>query len=328
MAKRKTKQSLKTATLRFDDNHLARDLFGVEDASLRSLEEKLGIAIDVRGADVRLQGTPKGVDAGERILNELYRMLKKGYPINGADIERAMKMLARNRDADLESLFSAPVFVSAKKKMIVPRSPGQKAYIEAMRDNDIVFSIGPAGTGKSYLAVAVAVAALLKGEYDRIILARPAVEAGEKLGFLPGDMQEKVNPYLRPLRDALYDMLDAEKVEDLMAEDVIEIAPIAFMRGRTLHRAFIILDEAQNCSYQQMKMCLTRLGADSKMVITGDITQIDLPFGQRSGLLEAWRILKDHSEIAFHAFTEADIVRHPLVSDIVEAFQRDEVGHG
>lgn len=328
MVKKKARQTHKSVTLRFDDNRLARDLFGAEDACLRLLEETLGIGIDVRGADVRLRGTPKGLEAGERILNELYRMLKKGYPIAAADIERAMTMLMRNRDTDLESLFSAPIFISAKKRMIVPRSPGQKAYIEAMRDHDIVFSIGPAGTGKSYLAVAMAVAALLRKDYDRIILARPAVEAGEKLGYLPGDMQEKVNPYLRPLRDALYDMLDAEKVETLMAEDVIEIAPIAFMRGRTLHRAFIILDEAQNCSYQQMKMCLTRLGADSKMVITGDVTQIDLPTGERSGLLEAWRILKDHREIAFHAFTEADIVRHPLVSDIVEAFQRDEVKHG
>ena len=171
-------------------------------------------------------------------------------------------------------------------------------------------------------------APLLTKEYDRVILARPAVEAGEKLGYLPGDMQEKVNPYLRPLRDALYDMLDADRVEELMAEDVIEIAPIAFMRGRTLHRAFIILDEAQNCSYQQMKMCLTRLGTDSKMVVTGDVTQIDLPAGQRSGLLEAWRILQRSTDIAFHEFTEADIVRHPIVTEIVEAYRRDEENDG
>ncbi len=314
--------------IRFDDNALARDLFGAEDRHLRSLENRLGIEIDVRGSDLHLEGFPKDVEAGERVLGELYRLLKKGYPIMGSDIERAMKLVARDRNADLESLFSSSIFLPAKRRVIMPRSPGQRAYIEAMRNRDVVFTIGPAGTGKSYLAVAVAVAALLKKEYERVILARPAVEAGEKLGYLPGDMQEKVNPYLRPLRDALYDMLDAERVEELMAEDIIEIAPIAFMRGRTLHRAFIILDEAQNCSYQQMKMCLTRLGMDSKMVITGDVTQIDLPAGQRSGLLEAWRILDGSDEIAFHEFTEADIVRHPIVSEIVEAYRRDEEAHG
>ncbi len=328
MARKKQTGSAKLITLKFDDNRLARDLFGAEDRHLRSLENRLGIAIDVRGADVHLHGVPRDVETGERILNELYNLLKKGYPILGTDIERAMKLLARDREADLESLFSASIFLPAKKRVIMPRSPGQKAYVEAMREHDVVFTIGPAGTGKSYLAVAVAVASLLKKEYDRIILARPAVEAGEKLGYLPGDMQEKVNPYLRPLRDALYDMLDVDKVEELIAEDVIEIAPIAFMRGRTLHRAFIILDEAQNTSYQQMKMCLTRLGMDSKMVITGDVTQIDLPPGQRSGMLEAWRILSGNPEIAFHEFTEADIVRHPIVTDIVEAYQKDEAKDG
>lgn len=328
MTKKRTSEGAKVLTLKFEDNALARDLFGAEDRHLRSLENRLGIEIDVRGADVHLHGVPKDIETGEKILNELYRLLKKGYPILGTDIERAMKLLARDRDADLESLFSASIFLPARKRVIMPRSPGQKTYVEAIRNHDVVFTIGPAGTGKSYLAVAVAVACLLKKEYDRIILARPAVEAGEKLGYLPGDMQEKVNPYLRPLRDALYDMLDVDKVEELIADDIIEIAPIAFMRGRTLHRAFIILDEAQNCSYHQMKMCLTRLGMDSKMVVTGDVTQIDLPSGQRSGLLEAWRILRDSTEIAFHEFTEADIVRHPIVTDIVGAYQRDEEKNG
>ncbi len=328
MSKKRSTAENKIVTLRFDDNRLARDLFGAEDRHLKSLEDKLGIDIDVRGADLRLHGIPTSVEIGERILNQLYRMLKKGYPIMGADIERAMKLIAIDKDTDLESLFSESIFLPAKKKAIVPRSPGQKAYLEAIRRYDVIFSIGPAGTGKSYLAVAMAVASLLKKEFDRVILARPAVEAGEKLGFLPGDMQEKVNPYLRPLRDALYDMLDVDKVETLILEDVIEIAPIAFMRGRTLHRAFIILDEAQNCSYHQMKMCLTRLGMDSKMVVNGDVTQIDLPPGERSGLLEAWRILRGHRDMAFHEFTEADIVRHPLVSDIVEAYQRDEESNG
>ena len=324
MAKKKATQTAKIIKLRFDDNALARDLFGAEDRHLRSLEHRLGIAIDVRGADVQLHGVPRDVETGEKILNELYRLLKKGYPIMGSDIERAMKMLVRDRGADLESIFASSIFLPARRRVIMPRSAGQKRYVEAMRDHDVVFTIGPAGTGKSYLAVAVAIASLLKKEYEKIILARPAVEAGEKLGYLPGDMQEKVNPYLRPLRDALYDMLEPERVDDLIAEDIIEIAPIAFMRGRTLHRAFIILDEAQNTSYQQMKMCLTRLGTESKMVITGDVTQIDLPVGQRSGLLEAWRILKDQPDIAFHEFTEVDIVRHPIVSRIVDAYQREE----
>jgi phosphate starvation-inducible protein PhoH and related proteins len=317
----------KVAILKFEDNRLARDLFGAEDRHLRSLERRLGIGIDVRGADVHLSGRQADVEMGERILQHLYSMLKKGYPIMGADLERALHLIASDHNADLESLFAESIFLPAQKRMIVPRTAGQKAYLEAMRTHDIVFSIGPAGTGKSYLAVAMAVVSLLRKEYDRIVLARPAVEAGEKLGFLPGDLQEKVNPYLRPLYDALHDMLEVDKVIELIAEDIIEIAPIAFMRGRTLHRAFIIIDEAQNCSYHQMKMCLTRLGLDAKMVITGDVTQSDLPAGQRSGLLEAWRILSGHPGIALHEFTEADVARHPLVGDIVRAYQRDEEAH-
>ena len=314
-------------TLRFDDNRLARDLFGAEDAHLRSLEHLLGISIDVRGADLKIQGSELNVMVGERILNQLYGLLKKGYPIVSSDVEMAFRVLSRDHNANLESLFADSIFLPAKSKVIVPRSPNQKAYLEKMRDNEVVFAIGPAGTGKTYLAVAMAVASLLKREYGRIILSRPAVEAGEKLGFLPGDMLEKMNPYLRPLYDALYDMLDPERVEELIEEHVIEIAPLAFMRGRTLHRAFIILDEAQNCSYLQMKMCLTRLGMDSKMVITGDVTQTDLPPDSRSGLLEAWRILKGTAGMAFHSFTEVDVVRHPIVSDIVLAYQRDEEKH-
>lgn len=324
---RKKQTSAKIITLRFDDNNLARDLFGSEDRNLRALERNLGLKIDARGTDLRLKGADADIEIGERVLNQLYNLLKKGYPIIGSDIERAFRLFARDRKADLESLFSESIFLPSKKRVIIPRSPAQKTYLELMRDNDIVFSIGPAGTGKSYLAVAMAVTSLLKKEFDRIILARPAVEAGEKLGFLPGDMFEKVNPYLRPLYDALYDMLERERVEDLIAEDAIEIAPLAFMRGRTLHRCFVILDEAQNCSYQQMKMCLTRVGVDSKMVVNGDVTQIDLPEGQKSGLLEAWRILEGCDGVAFHRFTEVDIVRHPLVSKIVAAYQRDEDNH-
>ena len=326
MTKRKA-ATAKVVQLRFDDNRLARDLFGAEDAHLRHLEKRLGVDIDARGADLRIRGAEEQVALGERVLSQLYNLLKKGYPVLGSDVERAFHLLSRDRGASLESLFADSIFLPAKRRVIVPRSPAQKVYLELIRDNDVVFSIGPAGTGKSYLAVAMAVAALLKKEYSRIILARPAVEAGEKLGFLPGTMEEKVNPYLRPLYDALYDMLDVERVEELIEEDVIEIAPLAFMRGRTLHRSFIILDEAQNASYHQMKMCLTRMGMDSKMVVTGDITQIDLPPGQRSGLTEAWRILGGTPGLAFHRFTEVDIVRHPLVGAIVSAYQRDEERH-
>ncbi len=319
--------SAKAITLKFDDNSLARELFGAEDKHLRKLEDRLGIEIDVRGSDLTLRGAAGEAAAAERILNELYSMLKRGYPIMGSDIEGAIASLSRDGNANLEALFANSIRLPGRKRPIVPRSPAQKEYLEKIRDHDVVFSIGPAGTGKTYLAVAMAVACLLRKQYDRIILARPAVEAGEKLGFLPGDMVEKVNPYLRPLYDALHDMLDMERVEEMRASDVIEIAPIAFMRGRTLHRAFIILDEAQNCSYHQMKMCLTRLGVDSKMVINGDVTQIDLPPGQRSGMLEARRILQGCEGIAFHSFTDADIVRHDLVSKIVRAYQRDEERH-
>lgn len=321
---RAKKSAEKVVTLRFDDNRLARDLFGAQDSHLRLLEDKLDVNIDVRGADLKIKGSGFDVETGERVLNELYGLLKKGYPIMGSDIEMAFKVLSRDSKADLQSLFADTIFLPAKRNAIVPRSPAQKAYIDAMRENDVVFSVGPAGTGKSYLAVAMAVAALLKKEYKKIILARPAVEAGENLGFLPGDMQEKINPYLRPLYDALDDMLSAEKVEELIAEGIIEVAPLAFMRGRTLHDSFIILDEAQNCSYMQMKMCLTRLGMNSKMIINGDVTQVDLPSNMRSGLLEAWRILDGKPGIAFHRFSECDVVRHPLVSEIVRAYQRDE----
>lgn len=314
----------KVITLKFDDNNLARDLFGAEDRHLKSLERKLGVDIHVRGSDVKLTGEPSNVKVSERILNQLYRLLKNGYPIMGADIEQAIRLISTNSRADLESLFAETIFLPARKRAIMPRTPAQNSYIHAIRQNDIVFSVGPAGTGKTYLAVAVAVTNLLRKNYKRIVLARPAVEAGEKLGYLPGDMQEKVNPYLRPLYDALYDMLEPDRVEELIQDGIIEIAPIAFMRGRTLHSSFVILDEAQNSSYHQMKMCLTRLGVDSKMVVTGDVTQIDLPDGQKSGMLEAWRILKGTPGIAFHRFTDVDVVRHELVQQIVRAYQRDE----
>ena len=325
---RKRQSAAKVISLRFDDNRLARDLFGAGDNHLRTLEKKLGVDIDVRGADIKIRGEDDRVSIGERVLSQLYNLLKKGYPILGSDVEHALSLLSRDRGASIESLFADSIFLPAKRRVIIPRSPAQREYMELMRANDVVFSIGPAGTGKSYLAVATAVAALLRKEYSRIVLTRPAVEAGEKLGFLPGTMEEKINPYLRPLYDALYDMLDVERVEELIDDDVIEVAPLAFMRGRTLHRSFIILDEAQNSTYHQMKMCLTRMGLESRMVVTGDVTQIDLPAGQRSGLLEEWRILGGTPGMAFHRFTEADVVRHPLVGEIVKAYQRDEDRHG
>jgi len=321
---RKRRISNKVVNLRFDDNNLARDLFGAQDRHLKTLERSLGVDVHVRGNDLSLKGDSLSVEVGERVLNQLYRLLKNGYPIMGSDIERAIKLVSADRGVDLEQLFADTIFLPARRKVILPRSPAQNAYIHAIRENEIVFTIGPAGTGKTYLAVAMAVTSLLRKDYKRIVLARPAVEAGEKLGFLPGSMVEKINPYLRPLYDALYDMLEPDRVEELIESDVIEIAPLAFMRGRTLHNSFVILDEAQNSSYQQMKMCLTRLGADSKMVVTGDVTQIDLPSGQRSGLLEAWRILQDVPGIRFHEFSDVDVVRHELVGSIVRAYARDE----
>lgn len=322
--KKKRTAEGKVIHLKFEDYNLARDLFGSEDRHLKSIERMFGIDIHVRGNDLRLEGRDQDVEAGERVLNKLYELLNRGDPIMGEEIGHALKVLSRDAEADVETLLRDAIFLPARHKAILPRTQAQKRYVHLIKENDIVFSVGPAGTGKSYLAVAMAVTAVLRKEFRRIVLARPAVEAGEKLGFLPGDMQQKVNPYLRPLYDALHDMLEVERVEEMIEEDIIEIAPIAFMRGRTLHDAFVILDEAQNCSYHQMKMCLTRLGPNSKMVITGDVTQIDLPRGTPSGLLEAMRILKGAEGIAFHAFTSQDVVRHPLVQRIVAAYQIDE----
>jgi len=324
---KKKKTGAKVITLRFDDNSLARDLFGAEDRHLKKLESKLGLDIHVRGSDVKLKGEPNKVEVGEKVLNQFYRLLKNGYPIMGADIEQAIRLISQNGATDFEQLFTDTIFLPARRSAIVPRTPAQREYLRLIRENDIVFSIGPAGTGKTYLAVAMAVASLHRREFKRIVLARPAVEAGEKLGFLPGDLQEKVNPYLRPVYDALYDMLEVERVQELMHDGTIEVAPLAFMRGRTLHDSFVILDEAQNSSYHQMKMCLTRLGVNSKMVVTGDVTQIDLPDGQRSGMLEAWRILSDTRGMAFHKFSDIDVVRHELVQDIIRAYQRSEDEH-
>lgn len=323
MAKKKTQQSKRTV-VKFDNYRLLQNLFGPEDKYIRRLEKTLNISIGARGNEVSISGDPSNVEVGEQAIKQLYSLLKKGNVLIDSDIEQAVKLISHDREVELESHFSNNIVIPTKKNPIIPRSPGQKEYLQEIKDNDIVLAIGPAGTGKTYLACAMAVHMLLKKEYKRIILARPAVEAGERLGFLPGDMVEKVNPYLRPLYDALYDMLDVDRVQEMIDEDIIEIAPIAFMRGRTLHGSFVIIDEAQNTSYQQMKMCLTRLGVNSKMVVTGDITQVDLPETMKCGMVEAWRILKGMAGIAFHEFTEVDIVRHPLVSKIVKAYEKHE----
>lgn len=325
---RRSHPSQKIASLKFDDVRIARELFGAQDANLGLLEKRLGLEVNARGLDVKISGSEAHVEIAERVLLQLYALLKKGYPVGGTDVGQSISLLSRDRNADISRLFDSSVILPARRRAIMPRTSGQKAYLEAIKNHDVTFSIGPAGTGKSYLAVAMGVASLMRKECTRIILARPAVEAGEKLGFLPGTLVEKINPYLRPLYDALHDMIDPERVEEMIEDDVIEIAPLAFMRGRTLHRSFIILDEAQNSSYHQMKMCLTRLGTESKMVINGDVTQIDLPPGISSGLVEAWRILKDCPGIAFHKFTEADVVRHSLVKEIVTAYDKEEAKNG
>jgi phosphate starvation-inducible PhoH-like protein len=254
----------------------------------------------------------------------LYGLIKEGYPIHANDIDYAVRVLSGNDRADLKKIFLDTVFITSKKTTIAPKSPAQKEYIDAIRKYDIVFGIGPAGTGKTYLAMAMAVSALTKGLVNRIILTRPAVEAGEELGFLPGDLAEKVDPYLRPLYDALHDMMRFEKAANLMQKGAIEVAPLAFMRGRTLNDSFIILDEAQNTTPEQMKMFLTRIGYNSKAVITGDITQIDLPVGRTSGLIQAKNILQAIGGIRFVFFSKLDVVRHKLVQDIIKAYEELE----
>ena len=311
----------KQTRLTFSDIELARQLFGERDGHLERLADKLGIHMHARGNAVTLKGEEESVDLARRVLEQLYGLLKKAYPVYPNDIDYALRILRKDHTADLTKIFLDTVFITSKKRAITPRNQSQKTYIEAIRNYDIVFGIGPAGTGKTYLAMAMAVAALTKGTVNRIILTRPAVEAGESLGFLPGDLTDKVDPYLRPLYDALHDMMRFEKVAALMQNGVIEVAPLAFMRGRTLNEAFIILDEAQNTTTEQMKMFLTRIGFNSKAVVTGDITQIDLPTGKSSGLVEAQSILTPISGIQFVHFTKKDVVRHRLVQDIINAYE-------
>lgn len=296
-------------------------MFGQQNQHLRLIDRLLQIKSNVRGNEVILEGPAPEIQLAARTLEELYGLLASGYPVAGQDVQYALRLLRDQPGIDLKNIFLDSIYLAGLKRRITPKSLNQKNYLQAIRQGDMVFGIGPAGTGKTYLAMAMAVAALSNNECSRIILARPAVEAGEKLGFLPGDLYDKVNPYLRPLYDALHDMLDFDKASQLMERGIIEVAPLAFMRGRTLNNAFVILDEAQNTTSEQMMMFLTRLGFGSKAVITGDVTQIDLPSGTTSGLNEAREILKNIQGITFIYFNKNDVVRHPLVQDIILAYE-------
>jgi phosphate starvation-inducible PhoH-like protein len=295
-------------------------LFGSFDENLRHLEASLDVTLKTRGHDVVIEGTPENTARAERVLDQLAGLLRGGYRFAKGDVKTAAQLLDQDPDAELADYFLKGAGRSIGRKQITPKSVTQRRYLEAIDNADLVFGVGPAGTGKTYLAMAQAVAYLTSKRVNRIILARPAVEAGEKLGFLPGDLQEKVNPYLRPLYDALYNMLDAERVERLLERGVIEVAPIAFMRGRTLNDAFVILDEAQNTTSEQMKMFLTRLGFGSKAVVTGDVTQIDLPPGRVSGLVEALKVVDGVEGVLTVYFDDRDVVRHALVQRIVRAY--------
>jgi phosphate starvation-inducible PhoH-like protein len=316
-----TPESSTREKIAFDDPGTAQVLMGTSGANLKLVERETGAALHVRGNEVTLLGDMDAIGLARVLLEQLYGFAKRGAPLGAEDIVRAARILRGDRTAQLREIFSDTVLVSGRARPITPKGLAQKRYVDAIRKLDIVFGIGPAGTGKTYLAMALAVRALMDKEIKRIILARPAVEAGEKLGFLPGSLEEKVNPYLRPLYDALHDMMDIERADQLIQKGVIEVAPLAFMRGRTLNDSFVILDEAQNTTSEQMKMFLTRLGFNSKAVITGDVTQIDLPTGVRSGLSEAREVLSGIDGIRFCYFTEIDVVRHPLVQQIIKAYE-------
>jgi phosphate starvation-inducible PhoH-like protein len=296
-------------------------LFGVHDQNIKYLESLLAVRIDARGQDVSIDGDPADVETVQRILEDFSDLFKEGGHFTDKELREAFAQIAEDRAFSLRDYFTKARFNPAGKKQVSPKSANQRKYIQAIQDKDVVFGIGVAGTGKTYLAVAMAVQSLMQKQVNRIVLARPAVEAGEKLGFLPGDLQDKVDPYLRPLYDALFDLIDYERVTRLLEKRIIEVAPLAFMRGRTLADAFIILDEAQNTTSEQMKMFLTRIGFGSKAVITGDVTQVDLPTGKRSGLIEAERILANLEGIDFVYFTDKDVVRHKLVQMIIKAYE-------
>ncbi|WP_041720132.1 PhoH family protein [Pseudodesulfovibrio piezophilus] len=320
---------LTSTKLEFDDGQLANQLFGPQNQHLKLLAERLGVQLESRGNSVSIvtgdaDGNGDQACLAGQVLTQLYAMLKAGKNLYPQDVDFACRILERQPSADVGEVFKGDVYATSGKRTVAPKSLNQREYLDAIREADMTFGIGPAGTGKTYLAVAMAVGALMRREVKRIVLTRPAVEAGEKLGFLPGDLAEKINPYLRPLYDALHDMLDFAKVEEYLETGVIEVAPLAFMRGRTLNDAFIILDEAQNTTPEQMKMFLTRLGFGSRAVITGDVTQIDLPIHAKSGLLNARSILDGVKGIQFILFDEHDVIRHPLVGRIVRAYDVHE----
>ncbi len=308
------------------DERIASSLFGARDKRLIDLQNRLGVKLSGRGAEVLIEGEEKAVAAAEKLLTQFSDLLGAGYTPKAGDLEVAMKLLEEDEALELKDFFAGAPLHPWAKKQVSPKSINQRRYLAAIEKFDIVFGIGPAGTGKTYLAMAMAIAALLNKRIHRIILTRPAIEAGEKLGFLPGDMYQKVDPYLRPLYDALFDLLDNEKATALLEKGSIEVAPLAYMRGRTLNDSFIILDEAQNTTSEQMKMLLTRIGFDSKAIITGDVTQTDLPQGRISGLVEARDLLAGTPGIAFVHFNERDVVRHPLVQLIIKAYEERRRG--
>lgn len=304
----------------------AVSLFGSFDQNVKLIEDEYAVNVVSRGSDLKVTGEPENVSNAIRAINGLFTLINKGETLNEQNVRYVVSLVNEGNENKLASISADCICITAKGRPLKPKTLGQKKYIEAIRDNTIVFGIGPAGTGKTYLAVAMAVTAFRSKEVNRIILTRPAVEAGEKLGFLPGDLQQKVDPYLRPLYDALFDMLGVESFQKYQERGNIEVAPLAYMRGRTLDDSFIILDEAQNTTPEQMKMFLTRLGFNSKIVVTGDVTQIDLPDGKRSGLIEATRVLRNLKDIAQIEFNEKDVVRHKLVQDIVKAYEKYEEG--
>ncbi|QAT84134.1 PhoH family protein [Corallococcus coralloides] len=305
------------------DNETTLALCGNQNENLKLMERRLGVRVGQRGTELLLSGPADAVAFAVRLVENLEEMIRAGRPVYREDVEQAIKVLGRGTES-LQEVMLGTVLKSSGNRQIAPKSIAQKRYVDAIRAHDIVFGVGPAGTGKTYLAMAMAVAFLQERKVKRIILARPAVEAGEKLGFLPGDLAEKVNPYLRPLYDALHDMMAVERAQHLVEQGVVEVAPLAFMRGRTLNDAFVILDEAQNTTVEQMKMFLTRLGYNSKAVITGDVTQVDLPTGKLSGLNHARSVLRNIEGIHFSEFSDVDVVRHPLVQEVIRAYERSE----
>ena len=315
-----------TKRMVISDMERMRLLCGEQNAHLKALEEKTGVAVHTRGNVLLLQGREWEVTLAEAVLNQLDGLLREDYPVYPKDVDYAVRILSADPSTELKKIFKDRVYVSSKKKVIAPKSINQKNYIDSIRKYDIVFGIGPAGTGKTYLAMAMAASALVRKDVSRIVLVRPAVEAGEHLGFLPGDLYEKVNPYLRPLYDALHDMMDFDSASLLIQQGAIEVAPLAFMRGRTLNDSYVILDEAQNATSEQMKMFLTRLGFSSKAIITGDVTQTDLPNGKTSGLIEAIHILEGIAGIRFVYFSREDVVRHSLVQEIIDAYEKKDAG--